>query len=167
MRSLQAQIGGLLLAIGCGTSLSCSAPLSPGQRLLDSAREMNTASRFGRMDVAAEHAEPTSKQDFLRRRKSWGDDVRVLDIEVAQVEIKDPGHAEVRVEVAWTRMNDGLLHNTTLQQRWQNTKTGRWALHSEERTAGDWGLLGEPVPAHDTSPPRDVHFATKSLGALP
>jgi hypothetical protein len=145
---------------------ACNAPMSPGQQLLEHARDLNVATRFGRMDVAAEHAYPATKSAFLARRSSWGGEVRVVDIDVVHVELADSEHADVRVQVAWTRMNDGLLHNTTVSQRWESAGAGKWTLRTEQREAGDVGLFGEKT-ARATEPVRDVHFATKSLGSTP
>jgi hypothetical protein len=152
------------LAVSLG---ACNAPISPGQQLLENARDMNLATRFGRMDLAAEHAAPKSKDGFLARRKLWGQNVRVVDIDVEHVELNGTDEADVRVMVSWTRMDDGLLHNTTVSQKWESASSGKWSLQSEKREAGDTGLFGEKMQAHAGGPPRDVHFATRSLGSVP
>jgi hypothetical protein len=149
-----------------GSALGCHATLTPGQELLENARDLNVATRFGRMDVAAEHAYPATKDAFLARRSLWGGEVRVVDIDVAHVELADSEHADVRVQVAWTRMDDGLLHNTTVSQRWESTREGKWSLRAEKHESGDAGLFGEQSEASGP-PQRDVHFATRSLGTTP
>ena len=85
---------------------------------------MNEASRFGRMDIAAEHAAKGTEQAFLKRRREWGNDVRVVDINVAGVEFDDQANAKVLVQVAWTHMAEGTLHTTTLKQSWEDRGDG-------------------------------------------
>jgi hypothetical protein len=161
----------LFLALSTALPLAtfaCGAAIAPGQQVLERARDMNTATRFGRLDLASQSAAPEARAAFLERRRSWGADIRVLDVDVEGVNMKDNDHAEVRVVVGWTRMSDGLLHNTTLNQVWNNASGAKWALASES-TTGDWGLFGEgPSEDAEVAPerPHDVHFATRSLGAI-
>ncbi len=139
--------------------------VSPSQRLMDAASEMNLAARFGRMDVAAEHTTDNSRPTFLERRQGWGNDIRVLDVNLASLVLTDEEHAEVVVQYAWTRMSEGVLHNTSTKQFWENPKRSGWRLTREQRAGGDNGLFGEQSVDHFVAPRADAHFQTKSLGS--
>ncbi|MEN9577142.1 MAG: hypothetical protein RJA70_151 [Pseudomonadota bacterium] len=153
---------GLMLALSVS---GCIGQHSSGQRLVDSARELNEASRFGRMDVAAEYAAKGAERSFLERRSSWGNDIRVVDINVAGIEPTDTENAIVLVQVAWTHMAEGTLHTTTLKQYWEERADQGWRLAREQRASGDAGLFGEASSAPRQKPQEDVHFPSKSLGA--
>lgn len=151
-----------LWVLGLALSGGCLAPPSQSQRVTDSARELNLATRFGRMDVALGHAAKGAQQSFLERRTEWGKNIRIVDIELAGLAMKDEMNATIQVDVAWVRVNDDTLRTTRLAQLWRDD--GGWHLVRETRAAGDLGLFGEPVPPQvidDT--PRDVQFATKVI----
>jgi hypothetical protein len=114
------------------------------------------------MDVAMEHLVPAHKDEFVRQRADWGTEIRVLDVELAQLDIKSHGAAEVLVDVSWVRMNEGLLRSTRVQQDWQNSGSG-WELGGERRFAGDIGLLGENVVVLHPEAASDVHLPSKTI----
>jgi hypothetical protein len=143
-------------------SVACLPPHAPAQQVSDVARDLNVAARFGRMDVALEHTSKEHQPEFMARRSEWGKDVRVVDIELASLELKSTEAAVVLVDVAWMRMDEGLLRSTRLEQRWENPGGG-WKLRTEERTSGDVGLLGEKVVVLRPERARDVHFPAKSI----
>jgi hypothetical protein len=148
-----------LLLLGCMTHQSSS------ERLMDAARDLNTAARFGRLDVAAEHASASSRSMFLERRQTWGNDIRVVDVNLTRMDVRDDDHAEIVVQYAWTRMDEGVLRNTGVRQFWTNLEKGGWQLEREQHAAGDYGLFGERAVDNFVHPPGDVHFQTKSLGS--
>ena len=137
-------------------------------RAQEAALEMNLNARFGRMEMAAEHISPQARDEFFKRRKSWGGSVRVADYDLTGIHMKGEDDAETFVKIAWYRANEGDLRVTTVKQKWHDFK-GDWKLTEEERVDGDVGLLGEPplaVPA-DAAPaaPRRSQFPTVYLGA--
>jgi hypothetical protein len=147
-----------LVLLGCPVSHQ-----SPPARAQEAATELNTNTRFGRMELAAEKVAPKARDVFLERRRAWGAAVRVADYELAGFRMKGDDDAEMFVKVAWYRIAEGDLHVTTLKQEWHAFK-GDWRLVEEKRSDGDVGLLGEPVPA---APPRTIknaHFPTIRLG---
>ncbi|MEB2310337.1 MAG: hypothetical protein OZ921_09335 [Sorangiineae bacterium] len=149
---------GLALVLGAS---ACVAPPSPAERLTDAARELNMAARFGRMDVAMGRASKTSRDVFLQRRASWGRDLRVLEIELAGLSMRDSHHAVVSVDVQWMRVNESSLRVTRLAQVWSD-EDGSWQLQRERRMAGDLGLFGEQVEV--LAPERrDAHFETITI----
>lgn len=159
MTSMKAVASGLALALGLG---ACFAPPSQSERVVDAARDMNIAARFGRMDIAAEHAARGARQSFLARRASWGHNLRVLDVQLSGLSLKDPKHATVDVDISWERMNEDLLRQTRIAQTWRDTEKGGWQLVREKRIAGDIGLFGEDVEVLRPARP-DVHFPSKTI----
>ncbi len=115
-------------------------------RAQEAATELNVNTRFGRMELAAEHVAPAAREAFLTRRKAWGGNVRVADYELAGFAMKGDSDAEMLVKVAWYRVDQGDLRVTTLKQKWHDFR-GDWRLVDESRADGDVGLIGEPVPA--------------------
>jgi hypothetical protein len=141
--------------------VGCMAPPGPAHRATEAARELNIAARFGRMDIAVGHTAPGARGSFLERRTEWGKNVRVVDIELASMNMKDPKNAMIYVDVAWTRMDEGSLRTTRVAQTWKDHDAG-WQLVREQRVAGDMGLFGEYVEVVRT-PQRDVHFPSKTI----
>lgn len=140
---------------------SCIAPQGPASRATDAARELNLAARFGRMDVAVGRTSAGARQSFLERRAEWGKNLRVLDVELAGMSMKNPQNALIYVDVAWVRMDDSALRSTRVAQSWRDLDSG-WLLVREQRVAGDMGLFGEYIePSHVE--PRDVQFPSKTI----
>jgi len=128
----------------------CFGAPTPGQRLTDSAYEMNTASRFGRMDIALDHVAAKAKADFARRHAGWGRDVRIVDFEFAGMNLLKKDEADVYVAVSWQRADESSLRVTQITQRWKDD--GGWAITGEARKGGDFGLFGEPTPKTAPAP---------------
>ncbi|HEU4582530.1 MAG TPA: hypothetical protein VFS67_29940 [Polyangiaceae bacterium] len=149
----------LVAGVLCG----CMPMGAPAQQINDVARDVNVATRFGRMDVAMEHTSQSHRGEFMRTRADWGKDIRVLDVELSKLELQKPDSAEVLVDVSWMRMNEGVLRSTRVKQHWVNNGDD-WQIDAEERSSGDIGLLGENVVVLRPDAPRDVHFPVKTLG---
>lgn len=147
----------LCLALGLG---ACMLPPTQSQRVTDSARELNLATRFGRMDVALGHTAKGARDLFLERRAEWGKNVRIVDVELSGLAMKDELNATVQVDVSWVRIDDDTLRTTRITQVWRDD--GGWHLVREQRAAGDLGLFGEPVLL-EPSAPGDVQFASKTI----
>lgn len=160
------------LALGLSAALfllGCPAHQSTQARMQEAAQELNVNARFGRMEMAVERVAPNAREQFLERRKAWGNRVRVADYEVAGMRMaKGEEDAEMIVKIAWYRVDEGDLHQTTLRQKWHDFK-GSWRLTEETRIDGDVGLLGEAIqrvgPAQGA--PRHAQFPTIRLGGAP
>ena len=136
--------------IGIWTS---TLDMHPAARAQEAAQELNVNSRFGRMELATEHVDPTHRDAWLVKHKAWGGNIRVADYEMAGFKMKGDDDAESLVRVAWYRVDQGDLHNTLLRQSWKQKK-GAWKLVDEKHSDGDVGLLGEPVaPLHRSLSP--------------
>lgn len=146
-----------------GLALSgCLAPPGASERATDAARELNLASRFGRMDVALGLTAQSVRDSFLQHRAAWGRDVRVLDVELGSFSMPSGDHAAVEVDYSWSRSNESQLRMTRVAQEWRDNGGG-FKLVRERRIAGDIGLFGEALPAPAAAPVRDVQFATKVI----
>jgi hypothetical protein len=139
-----------VLLLGLGLS-ACVLPPSSSQRLAESAYDLNTAARFGRMDIALEHVKDTARDEFTRRHAGWGRAVRVVDYEFGGVGSRKDGDAEVIVTINWQRPAETTMRTTDIAQRWTE-KRGSWYLLSEEERAGDRGLLAELQKADPQKP---------------
>jgi hypothetical protein len=141
---------------------SCFAPATPGQRVSDAARELNVSARFGKMDLAASMVDASIRPDFMLRRAQWGREIRVVDVDLAAVEVQDETHATVIVDISWVPLRDNVLRVTRLSQSWQDAGHG-WLLVRERRTDGDIGLFGESISTANPPHP-DVHLPSRTIG---
>jgi hypothetical protein len=143
----------------------CMAPPPPSQRVADVARELNTAARFGRMDVALGHTADGTRKHFSQRRAAWGTDVRVLDFELSGLAMKDSENATVLVDIQWMRIDQDTLRVTRVEQSWRGATEDRgWVLVRERRIGGDLGLFGERMARAEPAAPRgDTQFPTKVI----
>lgn len=134
------------LALACA---SCMAlPPSSMERLSQAAYDLNTATRFGRMDIAADSVAIEAKTDFARRHRGWGRELRIVDLELEGVQMVDNESAEVSLVVSWHRLDDATLQNTVIAQRWTQT-TSDWKLVDETVSSGPTGIF----PPKPKAPP--------------
>jgi len=157
MRPLRLLVALLALA----SASACIMPPPASERASDAARELNLAARFGRMDVATERTSVATRQQFLARHAEWGKSVRIVDVELAGLQMSDTFHALVYVDISWVHVDEGNLRVTRLAQTWQDEGKG-WQMVRERRVTGDLGLFGERVARNDEPHP-DVHFASKTI----
>ncbi len=154
------------MALGCALFLSaCALSPPPAQRVAEAARELNSAARFGEMDVALQHTAEGARAHFAKHRVDWGHMVRVIDFNVSGLSMKDSENATVMVDIQWTRLDEDTLRETQVEQTWRGTtEDNGWALTRERRVSGDLGLFGERVARLDSTAPReDVQFASKTI----
>jgi PBP1b-binding outer membrane lipoprotein LpoB len=153
----------LLLVVPLAVLLvNCMTGVAPLQRVSDTSRETNQASRFGQVEVAVAHVDPTARAAFQARRAQWGQSIRVLESETVGITLVDETHATVVTDIAWSSLTDSLLRSTKILQEWENRKAG-WVLTRERRLSGEPGLFGETMT--QLSPPHpDVHRPSRTLG---
>ena len=138
----------------------CLTQQTPAAKATDAARELNSAMRWGRTDVALERSSAEDREDFMKRHEGWGSSQRILDSEVASLQMLDPTHAIVQVDVSWLLDDDTNLRTTRLEQKWSDAD-GKWVLEEEKRIGGANGLFGEDVERADER--KDKHFPTKVI----
>src|SRR5450432_1023379 len=125
----------VLLACAAFASAGCLAPPSSAQRLTDNAIEMNTALRFGRMDIAGDYVQVKARETFATEHAAWGKNVRIVDLEYAGMRLKEKDEAETYVTVSWQTLADPTMYETKVVQHWTSER-GRWSIDSET-TEGD------------------------------
>ena len=154
-----------LAALSCLFLAGCFAPPPPSQRITDVARELNTAARFGRMDLALEHTADGAREHFAKHRQTWGNTVRVLDFELSSLSMKDSENATVLVDIEWMRVDEDMLKTTRVEQTWRgSTGDHGWSLVRERRIGGDIGLFGERIARLDAPEQHgDVQFPSKTI----
>jgi hypothetical protein len=134
-------------------------PIPPSEQVNEAARDLNVNSRFGDVGGLAHMTKPAFREAFLTRRAQWGNVVRVVDVELAGINMVDSEHATISVDFSWTRVDRGTLEMTRVVQEWDNT-SGDWLLARERRHSGALGLFGETPPPAAKRPRDDVQFAT-------
>ena len=126
---------------------------SSAKQLSDAVTEMNKATRWGQLGLAAQMVEPVYRQQFIANHAHWGRLVQVADSEVVHVEIA-PGEesAIAFVSYQWYLMEAMTLHESVVRQRWSRAGDG-YALLSEVVVQGDGRLFasadGGHAPMHD------------------
>lgn len=157
MRWVRAALVGALVV----SAPACLTPPPASAQAIDAARELNVAARFGRMDIAVERTAKAARAVFLQRHAQWGKNVRVLDVELSGMQMKDSHHAVIHVDVSWERIDESMLRETRLAQNWLD-RGGGWQLTRERRIAGDIGLFGERVEVL-RPPPDNAHFPVTTI----
>src|ERR1700710_736983 len=82
--------GAAIAAVSLG---ACIGAMTPVQRMQDAAIDLNTAARFGRMDVAIERVSQAARDEFVRKHATWGGAIRVADSEIAGMRLLDKENA--------------------------------------------------------------------------
>ncbi len=102
-----------LFPLICALSLgACVMPPPASEKASDAARELNMSARFGNLDVAAKKATNEAREDFLQRHSLWGNEIRVVDVELAGMNMPDSDHAVFDVNYSWMRSNESTLRLT-------------------------------------------------------
>ena len=150
----------LLGALGVVAATFGCAPPTPAQKASEAARELNLGARWGKMQDAVQRASKGNRATFMKNRAQWHNKVRILDSELASLNMDDATHATVLVDVSWNFADDPTLRVTRLSQKWSDS-TGKWVMLSEKRTSGDEGLFGEEVKKAEKT--RDKHFPSRTI----
>jgi hypothetical protein len=154
----------LLAAVGAAALVAgCPAPPGALARARQTAQEFNLDARFGRGELVLDKVAPAERDEFSRRHRAWGTDVRVADVELEGMKPSGEHEVDVFVRIAWYRPNEQELKQTIVKQRWHD-KADDWQLVGEQRIEGDVGLLGETVVREAPSTPRSpAQFPTVRL----
>ena len=139
------------LLLACTLAAACVPPPGPRERLGFSAHEMNAATRFGRMDIAMSFVARGARDDFAHRHKKWHNDVRIVDVDLTGLRMLTSDSAEVRLKVAWHRIDETTIRSSTVAQRWSH-QTGDWQIEEELRVSGSPGLFTYPKERKNKQP---------------
>jgi hypothetical protein len=113
------------------------------------------------MDVAIERTANAARKSFSERRRYWGSDIRVVDVDLTGMSMVDEDNADVTVQIDWMRMSEGVLRSTVVAQHWR--ATSGWQLTREKRVGGDAGLFGEKVVVLAPEVAKDTYFPSKTI----
>ncbi|MEO7109241.1 MAG: hypothetical protein ABI183_02285 [Polyangiaceae bacterium] len=152
-----------LIVISLGAATGCLNSSSGAAAAQEGARELTTNLRFGRMEMVMEHVSASEASVYLATHKSWGNSIRIADVELSGLRMASKDEAIITVAVSWYEPSTQELRNTVLRQTWKDLKGG-WLLTAEARADGDIGLLGEPRPAAaPEAPHHNAQFETVHL----
>ncbi|HEY0465576.1 MAG TPA: hypothetical protein VGC79_15285 [Polyangiaceae bacterium] len=151
----------LVCALVCAGSAACVMPPAASEKASDAARELNLSARFGNMDVAAKKAAKEARADFIQRHAQWGGEIRIVDVEMAGMNMPDSDHAIFQIDYSWMRSDESTMRSTRVTQHWSSLN-GAWAMEREHRASGDIGLFGEHVDVLRPAQ-RNAQFATKVI----
>lgn len=118
----------------------CIAPITPMERLQQSANDVASALRFNRTDLVAEYCAPKARDAFLERHAVWTDKTRIVDLELSGIYLRSQDEAEAILEVAWLREDGAMLHTTGIAQKWRH-EGGSFKLVDEVFRSGDKSLF--------------------------
>lgn len=118
------------------------------------------AARWGRMPEAMSRTAPNARNEFAKRHASWHTHLRIVETELAGLNMKDATHATVQVDVSWMFSDDPTLRVTRLEQTWSDEE-GKWVMLTEKKLDGDPGLFGEKVDRAKER--KDKHFPSRVI----
>lgn len=127
----------------------CIAPITPMERLQQSANDVAGALRFGRTDLVAEYVASNAREAFLSRHAVWEDKTRVVDLELSGIYLRSSDEAEAVITVAWLRTDGAMLHTTHISQRWKH-EGGTFRIVDEVFRGGDKALFDMLPKKEDT-----------------
>lgn len=134
--------------------MGCIPPITPMERLQQSAHEVAAALRFSRTDIAAEYVATAARDAFFARHLVWSESTRVVDLELLGIYLRSPDEAESLLRVAWQREDGAILHTTEISQRWKR-ETGSFRMVDEVYHRGDKGLFDMLPKKDDAKGPGD------------
>jgi len=129
-----------LLLLAAVPLLGCIPPITPMERLQQSANDVASALRFGRTDLVAEYCAPRARDAFLERHAVWAEKTRVVDLELSGIYLRSSNEAEAILQVAWLHEDGATLHTTGISQRWKS-EGGSYRIVDEVFRSGDKSLF--------------------------
>jgi hypothetical protein len=142
--------GALVVAWLCASVGCVTMPGAPRREelLIQSARAFNDDWRWARWDSMTGVMPKEDATAFLARAQTLESELVVADFEVTSINfLEESKAAKVVAKFEWYLKRDPVIHNTTVEQRWEHTD-GRWQVVKLRRTRGDrFGLVTEPATA--------------------
>lgn len=136
--------------------------ISPTRKLNDSIRDLNDASRWGRIDLAVQYVEPTYQANFLKARHRWGRQLRIADTELVRLDINsEQDQAIALMAISWYRIDQMTLRYTVVRQVWIE-QDGHYLLSTEAVSEGDELLMQAPLKAVNEAEAKMVTSAPQS-----
>ena len=136
--------------------------ISPTRKLNESIRDMNDASRWGRIDLAVQFVEPTYQASFLKARYRWGRQFRIADTELIRLDIdSEQDQAIAFMAISWYSIDQMTLHNTVVRQVWKE-HDGHYLMIAEAVFEGDALLMQGPTKTVTEAGPQAISGAPPS-----
>ena len=135
-------------------ALSACAGASRSQKVQEAAYELNMGTRFGRMPL--EKVAAGSREKFIAQHKAWQGPIRIVDVDMAGMNVPKSGDATVFIAVGWQRADEQDMRQSVVAQKWREERDG-WMLASETVADGDTTIFEATRPnsgaALGTPPP--------------
>lgn len=122
----------------------------------DAIRSYNDGVRWGRYTVAAAKVPAKERAAFIEDMDERGENVKITDYEIVDVNAKSSRAARVRIKIGWYSTAEDIVHETHSVQMWE--RQGKlWFMVEESRVRGkEMPGLPEPVePVKDPQKPKD------------
>lgn len=155
----------LLFAAAAAALIGCIAPITPMERLQQSANDVAGALRFNRTDLVAEYCSAAGRDAFLARHALWDKKTRVVDLELSGIYLRSSSDAEAILSVSWIREDGAELHTTEISQLWKH-EGGSFRLADEVFRGGDKALF-DMIPKKEEAKKADAKKADAAKGATP
>jgi hypothetical protein len=115
---------------------SCALYQTRGDKLKEAVFYFNEGVRWGRLDDVLGRLDPKFEEHFLEMHKDFGTLIKVENCEVVNSKYdKEKGEAEVGIKITWYRIDEMVLRQTVILQKWED-KSVHWTLVSEEYKSG-------------------------------
>lgn len=128
---------------------ACGPAPTRGEALLESVTTYNDGVRWDRLAIAASRVPPAERDEFVDERDELAEDLEITDWEVKRVRQEGAARARVHVKYTWYRSDEGVVHETHADQRWER-RGKAWLILEEHR------LRGEPMPGLAEPPTEDA-----------
>jgi len=139
------RIGWLLLLALIGGA-ACRTPAQRREDFGNAVRMYNEGVRWQRWSHAAAYIPAAERPDFVDERADLEKELRIDDFEVLRQDLAVGGQrATVRVRYTWHLDREGIVHETTATQGWEQ-RGRRWYMVEERRARGpEMPGVAEPV----------------------
>lgn len=103
-------------------------------RFHDAVHQMKEQTRWNRAEFALDQVSPEYRTHYRQRRQAWREDLRIADAEILHMKLTND-EARSTLAVRWHPKNSTTLHNTVIEQRWEQ-KDGSFLLKEETTLSG-------------------------------
>jgi hypothetical protein len=150
-----------LLALGLLLGLASCAGASRSQKVQEAAYELNMGTRFGRMPL--EKVAASSRTKFLEQHRPWQGAIRIVDVDMAGMNVPKSGDATVFVAVGWQRADEQDMRSSVVAQKWREERGG-WMLAEESVADGDPTIFeGKRADASSTARTPASRYQTTTI----
>ncbi len=114
---------------------SCALYQTRGDKLKEAVFYFNEGVRWGRLDDVLARLDPEIEEHFLEMHKDFGNLLKVENCEVVNTTYdKEKGEAEIGIKITWYRVDEMVLRETVVLQKWEDRKSHWWMVSEEYRS---------------------------------